>query len=307
MKRYLAPLGWAMGMLVLILDGKTAMAGAAAGLELCLKTLIPSLFPFFVLSMMLTGSLSGGGLLLTGVLGGYPVGAANAARLHRAGQLSRQEAERMAVLCNCAGPSFLFGVAGPVLGAPGAAVVLWGIYLLSVTVLWLLFPKSGRTPGVTQPIRLQQALTGSIRAMAGVCGWVVLFRVLIAILDRWILWILPDWGRICILGFMELSIGCLSLTEFQAGLRFVLTAGFVGFGGICVFLQTASVAQGLSLRYYFPGKLFQGALCILLASFLTPGALTPWVQFLLAVLAAFMVVILRKSEKRSGNPALVIV
>ena len=122
-KRYLASAGWAFAMLVLILDGQTAMAGAAEGLALCMKTLIPSLFPFFLLSAMLTSSLSGGGLLLTGLLGGYPLGAANAARAYRARQLDRAEAERMAVLCNCAGPSFLFGVVGPVLGGAGKALM----------------------------------------------------------------------------------------------------------------------------------------------------------------------------------------
>lgn len=306
-KRYLAPLGWALAMLVLILDGRTAMAGASAGLELCIRTLIPNLFPFFVLSFMLTSSLSGGALLVTGILGGYPVGAGNVTRAYRAGQLSRDEAERMAVLCNCAGPSFLFGVVGPVLGDLQAAFMLWGIYLLSIAALWLLFPKSDRIRGFSRPVKLQQALSESIRAMAGVCGWVILFRVALAILDRWILWLLPDWGRLCIYGLLELSNGCLSLTAAEPGLRFILTAGFISFGGICVYLQTVSVTDGLSLRYYFPGKLFQTMFCVLLASLLSPGTVQPVVQILLTVLTAVFGWILRKNEKRSGNPAPVIV
>ena len=36
----------AAGMLVLILDAKTALAGAKEGIQLCLYTVIPSLFPF---------------------------------------------------------------------------------------------------------------------------------------------------------------------------------------------------------------------------------------------------------------------
>ena len=80
----------ALGMLVLILDAKTALSGAAAGVELCIRTVIPSLFPFFFLSVMLTATLVGralpplrwlGRLLrlpegaeciyITGLLGGY--------------------------------------------------------------------------------------------------------------------------------------------------------------------------------------------------------------------------------------------
>ena len=306
-KRYLAPLGWALGMLVMILDGKTAMAGAAAGLELCIKTLIPSLFPFFVLSMMLTSALSGGGLLLTGILGGYPVGAANVAKAYGSGQLSPEDAERMAVLCNCAGPSFLFGVVGPVLGDIRAAFLLWIIYLLSIGTLWVIFQKTEHVGRTKASITLQQALFQSIRAMAGVCGWVILFRVVLGILDRWVLWIVPDWLRVCIYGLLELSNGCISLVSLEPGLRFVLAAGFLGFGGLCVFLQTASVTDGLNLRCYFPGKLFQACFCVLLASLLTPGTVPPAVQILLSALMAGLTLLLRKSEKRSGNPAAVIV
>ena len=51
--------GAAIGMLVLIFDGKTAISGAIDGIELSLYVLIPSLFPFFLLTMLLTGALSG--------------------------------------------------------------------------------------------------------------------------------------------------------------------------------------------------------------------------------------------------------
>lgn len=307
MKRYVAPLGWALGMLVLILDGKTAIAGAAEGLALCIGTLIPSLFPFFVLSAMLTGSLSGGGLLLAGILGGYPVGAGNVARAYRAGQISKDDAQRMAVLCNCAGPSFLFGVLGPVLGGIQDSFLLWGVYLCSVLLLWFLFSKNKKTKLNHSPVRLQQALWSSLRAMAGVCGWVLLFRVLLAVLDRWVLWLLPDWGQVVVYGILELSNGCLALTALEPGLRFVLAAGMLGFGGFCVMLQTASVTEGLSLGLYFPGKLFQGAVCMLLSSILRPGVLALPVQAILLSVSVFLGSFLRKSEKRCRNPVPVIV
>ena len=301
MRKILAPLGWALGMLVLILDGKTALTGAAEGIALCMQTLIPSLFPFFVLSMMLTSTLGGGSLLLAGILGGYPVGAGNAAQAYRAGLLS--EAERMVVLCNCAGISFLFGVVSPILGSLRDTLMVWGAYLTSVLALWMIFPKTKTTHGPSKPLRLQEALWRAIRAMVGVCGWVVLFRVLLSILERWVLWLLPQWGQAVVYGVLELSNGCLFLRQIPDGLRCVLAAGFLGFGGICVMMQTASVAEGISLRLYLPGKLFQGVVSMLAASFLFPGSLSPAVQVILAVLAGVLGYILEKIEKRSGNPA----
>ena len=84
----------AFGLLLLILDAKTALQGAQEAVVLCTSVVIPSLFPFFVLSGMLASAASGGGnkslrplerllgvpigaggLFLTGLLGGYPTGA----------------------------------------------------------------------------------------------------------------------------------------------------------------------------------------------------------------------------------------
>ena len=90
-------------MLALILDGRTAIDGARQGIELCLRTVIPSLFPFFVLSILLTSSLLGSSLavlrplgrlfgmpdgaeslLIPAFLGGYPVAADISAIDHNA-------------------------------------------------------------------------------------------------------------------------------------------------------------------------------------------------------------------------------
>ena len=49
-RKWIVSLAAAAGILVLILDSRTALAGAAQGLSLCLKTVIPSLFPFIFLS-----------------------------------------------------------------------------------------------------------------------------------------------------------------------------------------------------------------------------------------------------------------
>ena len=300
--KHLGTLGWAAGMLVLILDGKTALAGAAVGVELCLQTLIPSLFPFFVLSAMLTGSLGGNGLLLAGILGGYPVGAGNVVQAYRAGQISRSQAERLVVLCNCAGPSFLFGVITPVLGELKLGLALWGVYLLSVLALWWVLPKTPPIPPHAVEIHLQTALWGSVRAMAGVCGWVVLFRVVLAILDRWILWLLPDWGWVTVYGLLELSNGCLYLGILPPAWRFLTAAGLIGFGGICVMLQTAGAVEGIPMKWYFPGKVFQSMVCILLSACLYPGTLPPTVLAVLTGITIFLGYLLQKTEKSSGNP-----
>ena len=62
-------------MLVLILDARTALSGAKEGVELCLWTVIPALFPFFVASNLLSGNLNARFLRPLGKLLRLPQGA----------------------------------------------------------------------------------------------------------------------------------------------------------------------------------------------------------------------------------------
>ena len=135
----------ATGMLVLILDSRTAAQAAAAGVDLCIRTVIPSLFPFFLLSGYLTGNLRGGKwiakifrcpkscgtILLTGILGGYPIGAGLAAREFRNGNITKAQADRLIMFCSQAGPSFLFGIVAGQLDNVRYIWILWAIQLLS--------------------------------------------------------------------------------------------------------------------------------------------------------------------------------
>ena len=133
-KRYALGLGAGIGFLLLILDGRTALAGAAAGIELCIKSVIPTLFPFFVLSDVLICALWGGkssllrplgrlfgmpegaeSLLLSAFLGGYPVGTKEVSKACASGQLKKEDALRLLSFCNQPGPAFLFGMVGPCL------------------------------------------------------------------------------------------------------------------------------------------------------------------------------------------------
>ena len=68
-------------------------------------------------------------------------------------------------------------------------------------------------------------------------------------------------------GMLELSNGCIGLFAVDdLPLRFVICSGILAFGGICVFMQIASAANGLSLKQFFLGKGIHTLLSILIAS-----------------------------------------
>ncbi len=277
-----------LGMLLLIIDSRTVIAAAQEGIGLCLQTVIPALFPFFVLSILLTSSLGGSGwkilqplekwcriptgsgsLLLIGLLGGYPTGAQAVASAYESGLLPAGQARRMMGFCSNAGPSFIFGIVALQFSQKGIAWVLWVIHILAVLAVGRLLP-GGSTEQVAlpagKPLTLPQAVKQGASVMAGVCAWVVLFRIVLVMLNRWCLWLLPQGLRICIAGLLELTVGCTNLPGLGSeSLMFVVCAGLLAFGGLCVAMQTSSVSGSLGLGMYLPGKLLHGIISMALA------------------------------------------
>lgn len=316
-KRTSIGIGALAGMLVLILDSATAVAGAKAGLELCLQTVIPSLFPFFLLSQVLLGAFSGERLpmlrplarccgipedmesiLIPAFLGGYPVGARCVAQACQDGNLSRQDARHMLSFCNNAGPSFLFGVVGAMFSRRSAPWILWGIHIVSALLWGYLTASKGpdnSASSAAQTISLPQALNGAIRVMGSVCGWVILFRVLIAFCRRWFLWAFSQEMQVLFTGLLELSNGCCILQDIaDENLRFLICSGILSLGGCCVLLQTMSVVGDLGIKSYLTGKLMQTVFSITISIGMLYG---PWWSvpvFLMVVICAKKAVAFRR-------------
>lgn len=293
----------ALGMLILILDSKTALAGARDGLELCIRTVIPSLFPFFILSGILIGSLMGcalpplrplgrilgipegaESLLIPAFLGGYPVGASCIRDAFADGRLDSQDAQRLLSFSNNAGPAFLFGMAAPMFSDPAAGWVLWGIHIAGALFSGILFrqdPVSIKVCSSGPAETASNALNRALTVTAVVCGWVILFRMLGFFLERWFLFLLPDWGQAAIMGLLELANGCSELYHVSSeAMRFLLCSGMLALGGVCITMQTIFVTHGLKLHYYFCGKFVQLIISLLLSSVYLRLLSPVWLLFL---------------------------
>lgn len=317
----------ALGMLILILDGQTALLGAREGIRLCLWTLVPSLFPYIVLSVMMTDILAGRPypilrplgklchfpegfefLLLLGFLGGYPVGAQNVAMQYRRGRISRHDAQRLLPLCNHPGPAFLFGILGTVFQNPLIPWLIWLILILSALIAAALIPgnpQHSSIPVIESPITLPMALRRSISVMASICGWVILFRMMTEFLSRWFLWALPASAQVILSGLLELSNGAVSLSSIaQEPVRFLAALMLLSLGGLCVTMQTATICEGLSLRLYFLGKAFQCTVAILLGGMALPlvfGTGTSGIPSILLFIDGLFCLILILSFRRTKN------
>lgn len=312
-----------LGMLVLIFDSCLAVEGAQKGVELCIRTVLPSLFPFIMLSMLLTKEVSGRSrwllpisellgiprsaqsLLIPAFLGGYPVGAKCIHDLYRNGYLQKQQAERLLSFCSNAGPAFLFGMLSGFFPDKKTLWLLWLIHILSAVLTGFLF-STGET-AANIPVKMPEKsdkpdiLLSASKSMGLICGWVILFRMLVTFLQQWFLWLLPPWLSVFVTGMLELTNGCCELMQIEdIGIRFVICSCMLAFGGICVLLQTASVTKGLSLRYYLLGKGMQTLFSLLLSC-----AVVWKYGWALTAVVPLLCFFIRKRQKSSGNPAIV--
>ena len=312
-------IGSCVAMLILILDSNTALEGAKAALNLIFDTVIPSLFPFFFLSILLT-SVKGPGhyrllrpvgllfqipegqeyLLLPGFLGGYPAGAQAITSACEQGFLSRDTAERLLGFCSNAGPSFLFGILAAQFPQKWMAWALWFLHISGALLASrMVSQNSGINVGApyTSAKTLSEVLSASMKVMGNVCGWLLLFRVLLAFLERWILWLLPESAGIFCTGLLELTNGCCLLNRItDLRLRFLICSILLSLGGLCVFLQTQSVTKDLSLRYYIRGKLIQAIYSGTFAAVLMYHTVYP------LVISIILVIPYLEGKKRSSIP-----
>lgn len=287
-KRIWTGLGAAVCLLIVIFDTKTAIGGALEGIELSLKVVIPSLLPFFILSHLIGKSFTGihisllkpinrlcgipngaESLYLLGFVGGYPVGAKSIENAYNEGCIEAIDARRMLGFCSNAGPAFIFGMAGSLFPSKGPLWALWAIHITSSVLVGCILPKRETNlckinANITADI--PTAVESSVKTMGLVCAWVIVFRILIAFLRRWFFGLLPSAAEFALVGLLELANGCVFLNEITSyGLRFVLCAVFLSFGGLCVAMQTVSVTKKLGTGMYFPGKMLQSAISFLIA------------------------------------------
>lgn len=290
----------AAGLAVMLLaQAQTAADAVREGIELCLRAVIPSLFPFFAVSSLLVslgaaeaagrllarpfGRLfrcggAGCAALLLGLVGGYPVGARTAAALVRQGTLTREEGGRLLTFCNNAGPAFAVGVAGvTVFASSRIGAYLYLIHVTAALAAGLLLCRRGSpSPSAAVPApavtglaqRLLSAVTDAAAAMGRVCAFVVFALVLLRLAET----ATGTWSAPAA-GFVELTNGILRLTPDRRG--FVTAAALLGWGGLSVYGQTVAVTagSGIPLGRYLPAKAVQAALSAGLAWLAAPHLL----------------------------------
>ena len=223
-------------------------------LFLCADSVIPSLFPFLVISNLLisldigsfcekhlrkiTKPLFGISAALSpalalGFIGGYPVGAITCTETYSKKVCSKDDAERALAFCNNCGPAFILGVIGSGIFSSGkAGAMLLIIHIFSALSIGLFFriftpptriersfsqTRARKTPGIAKA--LTSAVAKALSSSLSISAYVVLFSALVKMMA--ILGIFPLIGNIS-----EKLFGCSReiATAFASGI-FEMTVG----------------------------------------------------------------------------------
>ncbi len=227
-RAFLGFCGFALLLGTWLRSSEAVAAAAGEGLSLCARVMVPSLFPFFVLSELFVrrgyqqfataalrpvmGPLFGlpaeaAGPLALGAVGGYPIGASTAFLLCDHGELSKRDAARLLAFCNNAGPGFIFGVVGlGLFHSAATGLRLWLCHLGAALLVGLALrlwsgpcAPSGRaarvrTGGAAEPFSLSfvESIRQSAGSMLNVCAFLVFFSVMLAFLRTTPVWTLPS-------------------------------------------------------------------------------------------------------------------
>ena len=318
----------AVGMLVLIFDSKLAAEGALQGIELCVYTVIPSMFPLLVMSSVIRENANSiplrwirpieqfchipegaGFLFVIGIIGGFPVAAICLEECCHNKNLSQKTAARMLAFCNNCGPAFIFGITSALFTNPLIPWCLWAIQICSALLTARIIPSRQCTNAFTfntKPKGLSQLIVSAVKSMATICAWIVLFRVIIQFMEQWLLWSFPVFAKVLISGLLELTNGCVQLSALRNNaIRFVIASVLLSAGGLCVAMQTISAVQSFSCGYYWLGKCLQTIIAALLSIMLVEILFYHRILFalMICVVAVFLLLavksILRKN--RTGN------
>lgn len=303
-------------LLLLILNIKSNLIVTRNSINLCLNNIVPSLLPFFIATELLSytdfvyyfsskfgwimkpifnlPNCSSYALFLS-LISGSPIGSKVAMDLYQVNACTKEEAERIITLCSNASPLFIIATVGiSFYSNSQIGIILFIIHILSAFIINSIIGLFSKIMNLNYSTKtycannsnisvnylgkiLRTCILTSVKNIVLVCGFVVLFSVVISIIHNLKI-LMPlayliskithiDYNLIesFLTGLIEFTNGLNSIAQISSknlALKFALSSALLGFGGFSVMFQVLSVIapSGLSIKKYLIGKILQGIL-----------------------------------------------
>ncbi len=266
-------------------------------LSLCAVAIVPSLFPFMILTSLLSNSRFGRRILsflsrpfgiilgltapaatayFLGLLFGFPLGARSVALSLKEGILEKEEGEKVLLFCNNASPAFVIGSVGKtMLGDIRIGFFLFLLQFVTSFFTGLLLRRRknplvfSKSPPQALPLSFSEIVRECTLQMLTVCSYVLFFSVIATLLS---VPIASNSLRVALACFLEIGAGCGLASSLLPMHAIPFCAFAICFSGISVFYQCKDAVRDtdLTMQKYLPIKLLCGLAGFILASVLCP-------------------------------------
>lgn len=269
-------------------------------------TLIPSMFPFFVISDILISyhitnyipktvkktltklfriSEPVLSIFFLSCLSGFPSNARNTRALYDNKTITKEEADQALIFTHFANPLFILSTIAVFFlhNEKYGYIILISHYLGNIILgIGTRFMRNSYHPNYTSPLAksqnfstiLMKAIKSSIDTLLMILGSLTCFLILSSLIIKHLP--LSSYNSTLIKGILEITMGLksLSLLNISDCYKVVISTMFISFGGLSVHLQVLSqlVDTDISYQPFFIARIFHalisGGICYLLFLFL---------------------------------------
>jgi len=233
----------------LAINPTSAINGAVQGIEICIKTIIPSMLPFMIIIQLISNSGLAIPPAISSFLCGYPFGAMQSQERFSGKRISYEKMQIMAAITNNPSLGFTLGVVGTLIyHSIRIGWMLAGVQVIAMVIMQVIFRKKEFRVQSSE-FRYKKANVNIFRhvalTIAVVCTTIIFFSSVFSILET-----------------LHVPTFLTSILEITNGLKCIpplpFAAFLLGFGGISVCFQTFAVCPDVERGKYVMLKLIQG-------------------------------------------------
>ena len=260
----------------------TVSSSVKASLYMCYNSVIPALFPFFVLAEFITSIFMATNLnpyvfaFISGLISGFPTGTQNVCNLYKNNKITKEKATALLHSTANASPAYVVAFVGACLiksKSIGYILLLSQIICSIICACSFKVFKKSKTTNITLLNVTEiatKSVVGSVSAILNVCGYIVFMGIFADIAAKIIPSFIPTNIKGIVYGSIEITRG-ITVLDFSNSSAILIAAFIIGFSGISVILQCVSCAKqaGLPCMPIVKGKIIYAVLMPLITFVIT--------------------------------------
>lgn len=290
-------------LVMMLFHADWVIVGAHTGLQLWYTSVLPSIFPFMIITTLLLNHIQSSNICILGLVCGLPVGANLVNQQYKSGSMPARTANILLCICNITSPMFICGYIWNQSFQKQISLLYFLLIIYipmaiygSICYLFMKMKRnshftgkknasteksdsitafhSNNLPGSKQEQTMPQKQTMSLESILLHCLKIIflvgIYIMLFCIFIQFALEIMPShWTHAKIAAsFLEITNGIQLIHQLPLPLqqKTALIAGLTSFGGICSIFQTKSVLteSELSMIHYTISKIILGVASYLL-------------------------------------------